>query len=308
MKKVFKALLISLAFPSLVSAAFNDVQLTTGTTLQVTVGGTTLDLTVTSGNVETLRVDGGSLSVDLAANSSIDLTSADRRSFTFAPTGISHNFECGSSSSTLNLSRGQGEATVTVTVTPTSTTCVNQAAGGGGSGSPEPPPAVVAPTPKPEPVPAPQLAAIVEAVQLPQPEAAQPSPVAQLVSPVFNRNLQIGNRGDEVRRLQELLAQDKELYPEGLVTGYYGSLTREAVRRFQLKYGVISSPSDQGNGRLGPRTRAKMREVYGEGVPAPSSGAPAAPPAAVQSLQEQIQALLKKVQELQEQIKAKQGQ
>ena len=96
------------------------------------------------------------------------------------------------------------------------------------------------------------------------PSVAQPSPVAQAVSPVFNKDLQSGARNDEVKRVQQLLASDKELYPEGLTTGFYGSLTEAAVRRFQLKYGVIKNAGDPGNGRLGPKTRAKLQEVFGQ--------------------------------------------
>ncbi|MBI3046037.1 MAG: Ig-like domain-containing protein [Candidatus Harrisonbacteria bacterium] len=95
------------------------------------------------------------------------------------------------------------------------------------------------------------------------PSVAQPSPVVQAVSPVFNQDLQSGARNDEVKRVQQLLASDKEVYPEGLATGFYGKLTEGAVRRFQLKHGVIQNANDPGNGRLGPKTRAKLEEVYG---------------------------------------------
>ncbi len=42
-----------------------------------------------------------------------------------------------------------------------------------------------------------------------------------------------GTRGAVVEYLQKLLATDPQLYPEGLVTGYYGPLTESAVKRFQ---------------------------------------------------------------------------
>ena len=93
---------------------------------------------------------------------------------------------------------------------------------------------------------------------------AQPSPVAQAVSPVFNKDLAKGAKNDDVKRVQQLLAQDKEIYPEGLTSGFYGKLTENAVRNFQIKYGVIKSANDPGNGKLGPKTRAKLKEVFGE--------------------------------------------
>lgn len=82
-------------------------------------------------------------------------------------------------------------------------------------------------------------------------------------SAVFTKNLPIGSSSNDVRRLQVLFATDKDVYPEGKVTGYYGSLTKKAVERFQLKYGVVKSKKEAGYGSVGPKTRAKIREVFG---------------------------------------------
>ena len=65
----------------------------------------------------------------------------------------------------------------------------------------------------------------------------------------------------DIRRLQELLANDKTLYPEGIVSGFFGALTEKAVGRFQEKYGVAFS-GDAGYGFVGPKTRAKLSEVF----------------------------------------------
>ncbi|MBI2120324.1 MAG: hypothetical protein HYT94_01730 [Parcubacteria group bacterium] len=48
--------------------------------------------------------------------------------------------------------------------------------------------------------------------------------------------LEKGTRSDEVKTLQTLLAKDREVYPEGFATGYYGTLTSAAVGRFQTKH------------------------------------------------------------------------
>lgn len=66
--------------------------------------------------------------------------------------------------------------------------------------------------------------------------------------------LRLGSEGDEVRALQELLKRDPSIYPEGLVTGYFGPRTAEAVKRFQARHGLESL------GEVGPLTRAKIRE------------------------------------------------
>ncbi|MBI2035350.1 MAG: peptidoglycan-binding protein [Candidatus Liptonbacteria bacterium] len=65
---------------------------------------------------------------------------------------------------------------------------------------------------------------------------------------------------EEVTKLQRYLAADPTLYPEGLVTGYFGSLTQTAVRRFQARNGIVSSgsPATTGYGVLGPKTRAAI--------------------------------------------------
>jgi len=73
--------------------------------------------------------------------------------------------------------------------------------------------------------------------------------------------LRPGMQSGEVKNLQQMLSQDKEIYPEGKVTGYFGSLTQEAVKKFQLKYN-LSSPSDPAFGLVGPKTRAKLNELY----------------------------------------------
>ena len=72
----------------------------------------------------------------------------------------------------------------------------------------------------------------------------------------FKKALALGSEGDDVTQLQELLAEDGDIYPEGKVTGYFGPLTEKAVKRYQEKYGI-----DQ-VGIVGPQTRARMQEQY----------------------------------------------
>ena len=51
-------------------------------------------------------------------------------------------------------------------------------------------------------------------------------------------NLQYGKNSPEVKILQEILSQDEEIYPQKLNTGYFGNLTKEAVRNMQKKMGL----------------------------------------------------------------------
>jgi hypothetical protein len=68
------------------------------------------------------------------------------------------------------------------------------------------------------------------------------------------RNLREGMTGDDVKSLQAILASDSNIYPEGKVTGYFGRLTSEAVKKFQKKHSIDSI------GSVGPKTLAKLNE------------------------------------------------
>ena len=76
--------------------------------------------------------------------------------------------------------------------------------------------------------------------------------------PRVSRVLQNGDSGADVTRLQQFLALDPTIYPEAQVTGYYGSLTEAAVRRFQCKNKIVcdGTPASTGYGVVGPRTAA----------------------------------------------------
>ena len=50
--------------------------------------------------------------------------------------------------------------------------------------------------------------------------------------------ISIGQRSDEVKDIQEVLKTDKTVYPEGLVTGYFGQATQRAVTKIQAKCGL----------------------------------------------------------------------
>ncbi len=81
---------------------------------------------------------------------------------------------------------------------------------------------------------------------------------------IFKYNLYLGKTDDltdgEVTELQEWLADMPDIYPEGLVTGYFGPATERAVQRYQAKHGIVSSgdPDTTGYGVFGPMTRGKV--------------------------------------------------
>ncbi|MBI5732789.1 carboxypeptidase regulatory-like domain-containing protein [Candidatus Jorgensenbacteria bacterium] len=79
----------------------------------------------------------------------------------------------------------------------------------------------------------------------------------------FNRILKVGSRGNDVKLLQETLIREG-VYPESIVTGYFGNLTKLAVIRFQEKYlDQILKPVGlaSGTGVVGNATRAKLNSI-----------------------------------------------
>ncbi len=81
----------------------------------------------------------------------------------------------------------------------------------------------------------------------------------------FNQNLYFGMENEQVRCLQEFLKeQGKEIYPQGLVTGYFGPLTQAAVIRFQERYAeeiLYPLSLNSGTGFVGPSTRDKINQM-----------------------------------------------
>lgn len=65
---------------------------------------------------------------------------------------------------------------------------------------------------------------------------------------ILTRQLQLGSRGADVSALQLFLAEDSTIYPQGLITGYFGTLTKAAVSKFQTLNGIPAV------GRVGPAT------------------------------------------------------
>lgn len=62
--------------------------------------------------------------------------------------------------------------------------------------------------------------------------------------------------GSDVSLLQRMLSQDSGIYPERLITGYYGNLTRNAVKRFQKEYNLAQT------GVVDTATKNKLNEIF----------------------------------------------
>ena len=79
----------------------------------------------------------------------------------------------------------------------------------------------------------------------------------QSCSLVFSQDLYYGLSSPEVKCLQQFLTNlGSSIYPEKLITGYYGPLTQAAVQRYQALKGIITT------GYFGPLTRAAVNHNF----------------------------------------------
>ncbi|MHB8660565.1 MAG: peptidoglycan-binding protein [Minisyncoccota bacterium] len=84
---------------------------------------------------------------------------------------------------------------------------------------------------------------------------------------VFAHLLTMGGRTSDVKNLQIVLNSDPDTQiaqtgdgSPGHETGYFGALTKAAVEKFQVKYG-IAAPGEDGYSIVGPKTRAKLETI-----------------------------------------------
>lgn len=107
-----------------------------------------------------------------------------------------------------------------------------------------------------------QLQSLLKQVQELQKQIAQ---TRTQIRETLRTDLHEGMSDEDIRRVQEILATDSSIYPEGLVTGYFGPLTRGALRRFQQRFEL------EVNGEINEETRQYLEELlqerFGDDVP-----------------------------------------
>ena len=74
-------------------------------------------------------------------------------------------------------------------------------------------------------------------------------------SPSFTKNLGLGTKNEDIRKLQSFFSRCSDFYPDKYVTGYFGSATNEAVVKFQAAYKLPQT------GFVGPLTIRKLNEL-----------------------------------------------
>jgi len=311
-KSLLVALMILLVSPLTSFAVYNDVTLTTDTV--ITIGGVSLNVSGSSASVESITVNTNTFSVDLLSGSSIKVTSADKKEMTTdtSSTYVSTN-TCNDSESTLGLSSSAGTVTVIVSLTGRTCSASSTATNAGGAA----PGTIILDLPEP------RLQKILpdgtiiyldeitdENAPMSVPEEAKPKTTILVASTdvIFNKNLKFGMINEDVRRLQKAFNMDPATMvarsgvgSSGKETNIFGNLTREAVKKFQIKYGIVSSGDENttGFGFVGPKTRQKIAEVYNP--TSPNFFLPP-PPATSQQKQQQIKTLKAQIKTLQSQL------
>ncbi|RJR14300.1 peptidoglycan-binding protein [Candidatus Parcubacteria bacterium] len=90
--------------------------------------------------------------------------------------------------------------------------------------------------------------------------------------PTFYRTLGVGTSGSDVSELQQFLTSTGD-YTYGSITGYFGAVTEEAVKRFQCRQGIIceGSAGSTGYGSVGPATQSQISRMCGGTYVQPTS-------------------------------------
>jgi peptidoglycan hydrolase-like protein with peptidoglycan-binding domain len=99
------------------------------------------------------------------------------------------------------------------------------------------------------------IASLTAQIQALQAQIASLAQQQQTATASLVSTLSLGSQGDQVSILQALLAADPSIYPEGLITGYYGNATARAVKRFQAENGITQV------GTVGPKTLKALNDA-----------------------------------------------
>ncbi len=308
--KFYQSLVVAVALSLLVvggsvSAAYNDVTLTTDT---VIVPNGTVNVSGSSGVIESITVNELNFSIVLPQNSTVTLSEASGKALLSSNTDVVSSNTCSGGSSTMVLSN-TGADSVTTLISDLGTSCPSSSSsgssgGGGGGGGGYWVPSALPSLPATSTVPA--HTSVTQIVQ---------APVVQSVSPMqsgsrVTKALRKGMTSPEVKLLQKVLNSDVATQitksgagSPGNETELFGSLTLAALKKFQVKYSIVS-PGQEGYGNLGPKTRAKVNEILGSMSGGSSMTAPQSQDNSktASDISQQIQDALAKIKELQLQL------
>ncbi|MDO8552412.1 MAG: peptidoglycan-binding protein [bacterium] len=93
------------------------------------------------------------------------------------------------------------------------------------------------------------------------PPIIPPGQFGKAVCISLSRNIGVGDSGDDVKKIQELLTENGFATP---ATGYFGPMTARSMKHFQERSGIASSTAS--NGYVGPLTRGFFERACGKGL------------------------------------------
>lgn len=86
--------------------------------------------------------------------------------------------------------------------------------------------------------------------------STHPMPPKPKVCLNLMRNIRHGDRGDDIRQLQDMLREDGRFGFTANSTGFFGPMTAQAVAKWQMHNGIASTT----DGSVGPKTRAFFKD------------------------------------------------
>ena len=262
-------LLVAYLFSFLQSIfAANEVSITEDTTLVLPSDDS--EYTLASGaQFDSLTINNDGFEFIMSSGGTATLSSSARR--VFVTGDIAKSTTCSTNTSSIVVELDSGDSNgKKIFIRPSSETCpgsggsVSTNSGGsgssGGTGTTGSAPAAPA-------VPSQVEQQVTETPSLPV------LPSGQTISALFSVSVGLSMTHSDIQRLQQLLNTDPDtriadsgIGSPGNETNFFGSLTEKAVQKFQKKYGVALE-GDPGFGFVGPKTRAKLQEVFGGIVP-----------------------------------------
>ncbi len=75
-------------------------------------------------------------------------------------------------------------------------------------------------------------------------------------SSVFTESLEYGETNNDIKKIQQLLATDPEIYPYGVASGFFGPKTEEAINNLQVRNGWDPV------GIVGPATKVLLEGYF----------------------------------------------
>jgi hypothetical protein len=297
--KKYLSIIVGLMLVLGASPVFAVNELTLQTDTQISAGSETFTV-LGNYTVDSITVSPTNFTVTLAPGVHLRISAASRNRIEASQSNtVAAVRTCNDTVSEIELVSNETVNSQTLTITPSTTLCTDasQIGGGGGYVAPVVEPVVVATTSAASTsesstgsssstsdttsTVSTATSAVTAPVVTTTVSVAAPVAASTVSSYTFTTPLALGSKEASVTELQKRLTSEG-VY-SGPITGYFGSLTLAAVKKYQENNG-ISKAGQAGYGNVGPATRAKLNASVGTSSVQTSS-------ASIESLQAQLQAL-----------------